>query len=61
MRECKIKVLKQSIEIAKAHLEQPDDIVDNKPFWEEVLHTKERELKRLCFEDELDKFFSKNF
>lgn len=61
MKECRKDILKQSIEMAKLHLEQPDDVVDNKPFWEEVLKTKQKELKRLCYEEELDKFISKCF
>lgn len=56
MKKCKADII-QSIEIAQEHLEQPNEVVDNKSFWQEVFDTNMSRLRTLLYLEECEKLF----
>lgn len=54
MKKCSDEII-QAIEIAQEHLNQPDEIVDNKSYWQEVYETNIKRLRVLLFLEKIEK------
>lgn len=56
MRKCREDII-QAIEIAQEHLEQPDEVVDNKSYWQELYDSNISSLRTLLYLEEVEKSF----
>lgn len=54
MKKCKEDIV-QAIEIAQEHLNQPDDVVDNKSYWKEVFDMNMSRLRTLIYLEKVEK------